>query len=276
VAEEPTVLRKIAAYLLLLALALTMVTPFIWMVLTSFMDELEVFTFPPKFIPDRFLWQNYTEALTVLPFARFFLNSAVMSLAIVAGQLVICSLAAYAFARLDFPGRDKIFIAYLSYLMIPAIVLLIPRFLLVNSFRWVDTFWALIVPEVVSVWGIFLLRQFFMTLPRELEDAARIDGASELRIFWSIVLPLSRPALATLGIFAFIGSWQSFLWPLIATRSVEMRPVEVGISMFHSIYVDKWPQGMAAATVAVIPLVVLFFFTQRYFIRGIALTGMKG
>jgi len=270
------VFRRTIAYALLLALALTMVAPFIWMVLTSLMDELEVFTFPPKFIPDHFLWRNYTEALTVLPFARFFLNSAVMSMGIVAGQLVLCSLAAYAFARLEFPGRDKIFIAYLSYLMIPAIVLLIPRFLLVNAFHWVDTFWALIVPEVVSVWGIFLLRQFFMTLPRELEDAARIDGASELRIFWSIVLPLSRPALATLGIFAFIGSWQSFLWPLIATRSIEMRPVEVGISMFHSIYVDKWPQGMAAATVAVVPLLILFFFTQRYFIRGIALTGMKG
>lgn len=246
------------------------------MVVTSFMDELEVFTFPPKFIPDRFLWQNYLEALTVLPFGRFFFNSLVMSVAIVLGQLTVCSLAAYAFARLDFPGRDKIFIAYLSYLMIPVIVLLIPRFLLVKSFGWVDTFWALIAPEVVSVWGIFLLRQFFMTLPRDLEDAARIDGASELRIFWNIVLPLSRPALATLAIFAFISSWQSFLWPLIATRSMEMRPVEVGISMFHSIYVEKYPQGMAAATVAVVPLVILFFLTQRYFIRGIALTGMKG
>ena len=262
--------------LLAIALAFTMLAPFVWMVLTSFMDDLEVFTFPPKFVPDEWLWQNWLEALTTLPFGRFFLNSMLMSIGIAIGQLFFCSMAAYSFARIRFPGRDALFLAFLSFMMVPVIVLLIPRFLLVNAFVWVDTFWALIVPEVVSVWGIFLLRQFFLSLPRDLEDAARIDGAGEWTIFWRIILPLSKPALATLGVFAFVASWQSFLWPLIATRSLEMRPIEVGIASFHSIYSDNWPLQMAAATAAVLPLLVLFFFAQRYFVRGIALTGMKG
>jgi len=245
-------------------------------VLTSFMDELEVFTFPPKFIPERWLWQNWREALTVLPFGRFFLNSLIMSGSIAVLQLLFCSMAAYGFARLKFPGREPLFFAFLSFLMVPVIVLLIPRFLLVNAFGWIDTFWALIVPEMASVWGIFLLRQFFLGLPRDLEDAARIDGAGEWKIYWRIVLPLSKPALATLGVFAFVASWQSFLWPLIATRSLYMRPMEVGIASFHSMFSDNWPLQMAAATAAVVPLVIVFFFAQRYFVRGIALTGMKG
>lgn len=267
---------SLISYTLLLLLAFTMLAPFLWMVVTSFMDDLEVFTFPPKFAPDRWLWQNWLEAMTALPFWRFFLNSLFMSFGVAVGQLLFCSMAAYSFARIRFPAREAIFIGFLSFMMAPVIVLLIPRFLLVNAFGWVDTFWALIVPEMVSVWGIFLLRQFFLGLPRDLEDAARIDGAGEWTIFWRIILPLSKPALATLGVFSFVASWQSFLWPLIATRSLEMRPLEVGIASFHSIYSDNWPLQMAAATAAVVPLVILFFFAQRYFVRGIALTGMKG
>lgn len=268
--------RTAAAIGLLALMAATMLAPFIWMAMTSFMDDLEIFAFPPKLLPDEWRWQNWSEALSVLPFARFFLNSFLMSAAIALSQLILCSMAAYSFARLRFPARDTIFFAFLSFLMVPVIVLLIPRFLLINSFGWIDTFKALIVPEMVSVWGIFLLRQFFIGLPRDLEDAARIDGAGEWMIFWRIILPLSKPALATLGVFAFVASWQAFLWPLIATRSLEMRPLEVGIASFHSIFADNWPLQMAAATAAVIPLVVLFFFAQRYFVRGIALTGMKG
>ncbi|RME01047.1 MAG: carbohydrate ABC transporter permease, partial [Calditrichaeota bacterium] len=169
-------LSPVLIYAMLLLLALSMLLPFVWMVLTSFMDELEIFTFPPKFIPQRWLWQNWVEALTLLPFGRFFINSLVMSVGITLGQLLFCSMAAYAFARIPFPAREAIFIGFLSFLMVPVIVLLIPRFLLVNTFGWIDTFWALIIPEMVSVWGIFLLRQFFLGLPRDLEDAARIDG----------------------------------------------------------------------------------------------------
>ena len=270
------VIRKALVAGLILMLALTMLAPFVWMVMTSFMDELEIFSFPPRFIPERWLWQNWVEALTALPFGRFFINSFIMSVGITLSQLLLCSMAAYAFARIRFPFREAIFLAFLSFLMVPVIVLIIPRFLLVNAFGWIDTFYALIVPEMVSVWGIFLLRQFFLGLPRDLEDAARIDGAGEWMIFLRVVLPLSRPALATLGVFAFVSSWQAFLWPLIATRSLHMRTLEVGIASFHTLYSDNWPLQMAAATAGVIPLVIVFFIAQRYFVRGIALTGMKG
>ncbi len=255
---------------------LTMLAPFLWMVSTSLMDEFEVFSFPPHLFPEVVRWSNYPEALTALPFGRFFLNSAVMAVGIVAGQLFICSLAGYAFARLRFPGRDRLFVLFLANLMVPVIVLVIPRFLLVSMAGGVDTYGGLIVPELVSVYGIFLMRQFFLTLPRDLEDAARIDGAGEFAIWLRIVLPLSKPALATLGVFSFVATWQSFLWPLIVTRSLQMRPIEVGIASFHGAFETNWPFQMAAAVTAVVPLILLFLFTQRYFVRGIALTGMKG
>ncbi|MFQ6617999.1 MAG: carbohydrate ABC transporter permease [Fidelibacterota bacterium] len=269
-------LGRFGIYIFLLLLALSMLIPFIWMISTSFMDDLEIYSYPPKFIPQKFLWRNYLEAMTILPFKRFFLNSVIISAGAVLGQLLFCSLAAYAFARLRFRWRDKIFALYLSTMMIPGIITLIPAFLIINAFGWMNTYWALITPMVTSVWGIFLLRQFFMTLPRELEDAAKIDGASEFTIYWRIVLPLSKPALATLAIFSFMGSWKDFLWPLIVTNKMEMRPVEVGIAMFHSIYSTNWPYQMAAAVVVMIPIVIVFFMAQRYFIKGITLTGLKG
>jgi multiple sugar transport system permease protein len=267
---------KVLTYAVLVAGGLTMLLPFLWMVSTSLMDEFEVFSWPPRLLPAVPHWSNYPQALTALPFGRFFLNSALMSAGIVSGQLLICSLAGYAFARLRFPGRDRLFLLFLAHLMVPVIVLLIPRFLIVSLAGGVDTYWGLIVPELVSVYGIFLMRQFFLTLPGDLEDAARIDGASEFQIWWRIILPLSKPALATLGVFAFVSTWQSFLWPLIVTRSLAMRPVEVGIASFHGAFESNWPFQMAAAVTAVLPLVLVFFFTQRYFTRGIALTGMKG
>jgi multiple sugar transport system permease protein len=263
-------------YGVLIVGGLTMLLPFLWMVSTSLMDEFEVFSWPPRLLPSVVHFSNYPEALAALPFGRFFLNSGIMALLIVSGQLFICSLAGYAFARLRFPGRDRLFLLFLANLMVPVIVLLIPRFLLVGMADGVDTYWGLIVPELVSVYGIFLMRQFFLSLPRDLEDAARIDGAGEFQIYWRIILPLSKPALATLGVFAFVATWQSFLWPLIVTRSMHMRPIEVGIASFHGAFGTHWPYQMAAAVTAVIPLVLVFFFTQRYFVRGIALTGLKG
>jgi len=263
-------------YILLLLLALTMLLPFIWMVSTSLMDELEVFSYPPKLLPDNPRWQNYPEALTALPFDRFFINSIILTGFNVAGHLIFCSMAAYAFARLNFPGRDKLFIVFLSAMMIPIVIILIPRFLLIHALGWVDTYQGVISTEIVSVWGIFLLRQFFLSIPRELEDAARIDGASEFTIYRRIILPLSKPALATLAVISLVDSWKNFLWPLIVTRSVEMRPLEVGISSFHNLYMSNWPYQMAAAVVAVVPLIFVFFLTQKYFIRGITMTGLKG
>jgi multiple sugar transport system permease protein len=263
-------------YALAFALGITMLLPFLWMLSTSLMDEFEIFRFPPQLLPAAPRWSNYPNALTAMPFGRFFLNSAVMSLFVVAGQLGTAATAGYAFARLRFPGRDRVFVLFLANLMVPVIVLLIPRFLVVSALGWVDTYAGLIVTELVSVWGIFLMRQYFLSIPRDLEDAARVDGANEWQVFWKVALPLAKPALATVALFSFVETWKSFLWPLIVTRSMSMRPVEVGIAAFHGLYIRNWPYQMAAAVVAVIPILILFLFTQRYFVRGIQLAGLKG
>ena len=267
---------RIATYALLTVLGATMLVPFLWMVSTSLMSDLEVYRFPPRLWPEDPEWENYAGAMTQLPFSRFFLNTIIVTAVSVVGQLVTCSMAAYAFARLRFRGRDALFALYLATMMIPAIVTLIPAFLIINTFGWMNTYWALFTPLLTSVWGIFLLRQFFQTLPRDYEDAARLDGAGEWTIYWRVILPLAKPALATLAIFAFMNAWKDFLWPLIVTTTNDMRTVEVGISMFASIYGTNWPYQMAAAVVVLLPILILFFFTQKYFIEGISLTGLKG
>lgn len=245
------------------------------MVSTSLMDEFEVFQQPPALLPSVPHWSNYSRALTAFPFGRFFVNSLVFSIAVVAGQVIMAALAGYAFARLRFPGRDRIFGLTLAVLMVPVVVILIPRFLLINALGWVDTLHGLIVTELVSVWGIFLLRQAFQSLPRELEDAARLDGAGEWNVFWRVALPSVRPALATLGLFAFIDAWKAYLWPLIATRSLDRRLIEVGVASFHGFFYSNWPYQMAAAVTAVAPLVIVFFLAQKYFVRGIVISGFK-
>jgi multiple sugar transport system permease protein len=229
-------------------LVFVMVLPFLWMVATSLMDEFAVFAYPPPLLPRPARLSNYVNAWRALPFDRFYLR---------------------------FPGRDRLFVLCLGVLMVPGILLLIPRFLIINAAGWVDTWPGLISTELVSVWGIFLLRQFFLSIPQELEDAARLDGAGDWTIFWRVVLPLSKPALATLALFAFVDAWKNFQWPLIATRSMGMRTVEVGISSFHSFYYSNWPYQMAAAVTAIAPILVIFFLAQRYFVRGIQLTGLK-
>jgi len=269
-------ISNIAVYLLLVILALTMLAPFLSMLGTSLMTELEVYHFPPKFIPTHWRWANFAEAMTMQPFGRYFLNTMIVAGVSVVGQLIFCSMAAYAFARLKFIGRDKLFALYLATMMIPAIVTIIPAFLIITKFGWMNTYWALFTPSLSSVWGIFLLRQFFQTIPKDLEDAARIDGASEFTIFWRIILPLSKPALATLAIFAFMGSWKDFLWPLIVTNRMDMRTVEVGIATFSSLYNTDLPHQMAAAVVVMVPIIIVFFIAQKYFVRGITLTGLKG
>jgi len=263
-------------YAALLLLAASMLIPFLWMISTSLMGELEVYQFPPKLLPSEFRWSNFAESMTLQPFWRFFLNTTIVAGASVAGQLLFCSMAAYAFARMNFKWRDRLFGVYLATMMIPAIVTIIPAFLIINIFGWMNTYWALFTPTLSSVWGIFLLRQFFQTIPRDLEDAARVDGASEFTIFWKIVLPLSKPALATLAIFTFMGSWKDFLWPLIVTNRTDMRTVEVGIASFSNLYTTDWPHQMAAAVVVMLPIVIVFFIAQKYFVRGITLTGLKG
>ncbi len=252
-----------------------MLIPFLWMVSTSLMSEIEVYQYPPHLIPESPRWDNYRNAMTLLPFGTFFINTIVVTLLSVIGQLLTCSMAAYAFARLRFRGRDAVFGAFLATMMIPSIVTLIPAFLIVNAFGWMNTYWALATPILTSVWGIFLLRQFFQTLPRDYEDAARIDGAREWTIYWRVILPQARPALATLAIFAFMNSWKDFLWPLLVTTRNDMRTVEVGIAMFSSLYGTNWPYQMAAAVVVLLPILAVFILTQRYFIEGISISGLK-
>jgi multiple sugar transport system permease protein len=259
---------------LVVLLAVAMVLPFLYMLATALTGEWDVFRSPPALVPDRARLENFPAALRALPFDRFFLNSAIFAGGVVVGQLFTSATAAYAFARLRFPGRDRLFLGFLAVLMVPAIVLVVPRFLIVNALGWTDTYAGLISTEIVSVWGIFLLRQFFRTVPRELEDAARLDGAGEWTIFRRVVLPQSKPALATLAVLSFVEQWKSFLWPLVVTRSTDMHVVEVGLASFHGLYYDNWAYQMAAAVTAILPLVILYLVAQRYFIRGIAVTGV--
>jgi multiple sugar transport system permease protein len=255
--------------------ALVMVAPFLWMVSTALMQEFEVLQYPPPLLPGTPRWANFREALTALPFGRFFVNSAVVALFTVIGQLVCGALGGYALARFRFAGDRAVFATYLAALMVPGIVLLIPRFLLVDALGAVDTMAGLASTELVSVWGIFMMRQFFLSLPRDTEDAARIDGASEFTIFTRIALPLARPALATLALFAFIDTWKALLWPLVVTRSISLRTVEVGIASFHGLYYANWPYQMAAAVTALVPVFVVFLATQKFFSRGIQLSGLR-
>ena len=266
-------LATVRTALLILA-CLAMAAPFLWMAVTSLMGQLEVFA-PGGLLPETALWSNYPDALTAQPFGRYFLNSLVFAAAVVAGQVATATTAGYAFARLEFPGRDRVFMLFLATMMVPAVIVLIPRFLMIDALGWIDSYQGLVSTELVSVWGIFLMRQYFRTVPRELEDAARVDGAGPARIFLSVALPLAKPAVATLALFAFIDAWKNFMWPLLVTRSMEMRVVEVGIAAFHSTYEINWPYQMAAGVVAVLPVALLFLFTQRYFVRGIQLEGIR-
>ena len=259
---------------LLVLACLAMAAPFLWMAVTSLMGQLEVFA-PGGLLPETALWSNYPDALTAQPFGRYFLNSLVFAAAVVAGQVATATTAGYAFARLEFPGRERVFMLFLATMMVPAVIVLIPRFLMIDALGWIDSYQGLVSTELVSVWGIFLMRQYFRTVPRELEDAARVDGAGPARIFLSVALPLAKPAVATLALFAFIDAWKNFMWPLLVTRSMEMRVVEVGIAAFHSTYEINWPYQMAAGVVAVLPVALLFLFTQRYFVRGIQLEGIR-
>ena len=271
---------RILGFATLCALALLMMAPFLWMLLTSLKTQQEAFQYPPSFLPETPQWNNYTQLFTLVPFARYFLNTVIVTAAVVLGQLLISSLAAYAFARLNFMGRDTIFLFYLATMMVPFQITLIPLYLLVFQLGWVNTYWGLIAPGLSSAYGIFLLRQAFLTMPEELSDAARIDGASELGIYWRIFVPLNGPALATLGVFAFLGTWTDLLWPLLIVRDERLRTLELGLAYFNSAVPQfvqpNWPLLMAAAVVVMLPIIVVYLFTQRYFTEGIAISGVKG
>ncbi len=268
--------RIAGSYAALSVGAVTMVIPFLWMLSTSLKTEMQAYQFPPIWIPNPIAWRNYPDTWNALPFDRFFFNSALVSLLLTTGQLVTCSWGAFAFARLRFPGREQLFVLYLATLMIPFQVIMIPLFVLVSRMGWIDSYWGLTVPLVFSPYGTFLLRQFFKSIPLELEDAAKIDGCTYWRIYWNVMMPLSKPALATLGIFVFMWSWNNFLWPLLIVNSLEMKTLPLGLAYFLGQYTIYWNLLMVGATISLLPVLIVFFFAQRFFIEGITLTGLKG
>jgi multiple sugar transport system permease protein len=271
-------LERVVVWTLLLVGALVMLLPFLWLVSTSLKEQRQIFVYPPQWIPNPIRWQNYPEALTSLPFARYTVNTLLITSLTMIGVLLTSSLAAYGFARLRFPGRDLIFMVLLSTLMLPYAVIMIPQYIMFKYLGWIDTYLPLIVPFWFGggIFNIFLLRQFFRTIPADLTEAARIDGASELRIYWQIILPLAGPALAVVAIFTFINTWNDFLGPLIYLSSQTKYTMALGLASFKGLYATQWHYLMAASTVMVVPIIVLFFLAQRYFVQGIVMTGTKG
>lgn len=255
-----------------------MVVPFLWMVLMSVKSLDEVYTFPPTIFPRAWLFSNYVEVWDQVPVHRFFANSATVSLLATLGVLCTSSLGGYSFARIDYPGRNTIFLLYLSTMMIPFAVIMIPLFWQMRLFGWVNSLAALIVPGLFSAWGTFLMRQFMMGIPRELEEAAEIDGCNHLRIYARIILPLCKPVMATLAIFTFMGFWNDFLWPLIMISSRDKKTLPLGLAGFQQRVSlnTPWHLVMALAVVSVLPILIVFILGQKYYVRGIVTSGLKG
>lgn len=271
------VLLRVAIHGFLLTGATLTVFPFYWMLVTSLKSNIEATASPPTFWPKALQWANYGSAWASAPFGRYFLNTVIVSVCQVVGVLVVATLAAYAFARMDFHGKNAVFTVFLATLMIPGEVTLIPNFVIVTKWLgWYDTYQAQVVPYLGSVFAIFLLRQFFMTIPKDLEDAAVMDGCGQLRFLWSIVVPLSRPALITVGLLNFLAAWNAFLWPLLVTRGAAMRPIQVGLSAFSTDGGTRYAELMAASTFVILPTAVIYLIAQRYFVEGITRTGLKG
>jgi multiple sugar transport system permease protein len=287
------ILKTSLFYLILTIGAATMIFPFLWMVLTSVKPESEIFARTltlHNLLPSVWKWDNYTRAMQAAPFGRYFWNTVVIAVGGTGLMLIISSMAAYAFARLRFPGRQAIFIALLATMMIPAQVTMIPSFIILRHIPlfggndllgngghgWLNNYLGLIVPGTAGAFGIFMLRQFFQGLPRDLEDAARIDGANEFTIYWRLILPLSTPVLAALGTFGFTARWNDFLGPLLIMSEDSMKTLQPGLQVFQSQYGAQWDLLMAGTVLVTLPVILVFLFGQRYFVSGITLGGVKG
>ncbi len=282
----------IAVYIILTIGAATMLVPFLWMAVTSIKQPNEVFAAGGgiKWLPEHFVWRdtvvngekirawwgNYPDAWNEINILRLYLNSIFVAVVGTFGQVLTSAMAAYAFARLRFPGRDRLFFAYLATMMIPGSVTMIPVFVIMKHLHWINSYAALIIPGLFSAYGTFMLRQFFMSLPSELEDAAKIDGSGHIGIWVRVILPLSKPALATLTTFTFMGFWGSYMWPLIVTITDPMRTIPIGLRYFVGQHATNYTQLMAGSMIALIPVLLLFVFNQRYFVEGIKLSGMGG
>ncbi len=268
-------LGALFVYLLCFVVAVVTLFPFLWMVVGSLKTAAEISQYPPSFLPEEFAWRNYVEVFTSVPFLRFIFNSFIVASTVTLVSLLFHAMAAYSLARLHYPGRNFFFVSIVMTLMVPFSVTLIPTFILVRSLGWLDTYAALIVPSIFNAFGIFLLRQFYLGIPVELEEAALLDGDTPAGIFFHIALPLSRPILATLAVFFFLYNWNNYLWPLIVTKSQNMQVIQVAIAAFAGEHATQWQLIMAGSTVAAIPGLLLYLFFQRYLIEGVKLSGLK-
>lgn len=277
--RQSRILRSVVTHLVLIALGALFIMPFVWMISTSLKPDEEMFDLPPKWIPHPILWSNYKDALSTIPFLRYAGNTIFITALNLAGTLISTSLVAYSFARLRWKGRNFFFALMLATMMLPSQVTLIPLFVMYKQFHWLDTFKPLTVPAFFGATGaffIFLLRQFFRAIPSDLSESAIMDGCSHLRIFSNIILPLARPALATVSIFTFMNVWNDFLGPLIFLNSRAKLTLALGLRVFQQQYTAQWNLMMAASIVVILPTLVLFFVGQRYFIEGITFAGIKG
>lgn len=264
-------------YALLIAGSLMFLLPLLFTLTSSFKTNGQIMEIPPRWIPNPFHWQNYPEALTYIPFAKYTLNTLIIAIGAITGNLLSCTIIAYGFARLKAPGKNFLFILMLSTMMLVEPVRIIPIYIEFSKLGWVDSFLPMIIPAFFgSPFYIFLLRQFFMGIPRELEDAAFIDGANRLQILWRIIIPNAKPALAAVAIFNFQGVWNDFLYPLVFLHNQKNYTIALGLSFFRSTYSMQWGYLMAASIVALLPMVIIFFLAQKTFIEGISFSGIKG
>jgi len=268
-------LRYGALHILLIVAGLVALAPFVWMLSTSLKGASEVLSATPTFWPEAWRWQNYLDVFEQVPFGRFYLNTVFVTVCKVFGQVLLAALAAFAFARVRFPGRNVLFIAVLAVMMVPSQVTLVPNYILMKYFGWLDSYQGLIVPGLFSAFGTFLLRQYYLTLPQSLIDAATLEGCNPLQVFWHIALPLSRSILIAFGVLTTLWNWNDFLWPLIITNSTDMQLLSVGIAYFQGQFVSNFAVMMAAAALATLPMVIVFSLAQRYLVEGITMSGLK-
>lgn len=271
-------LSALGVYGALSAISLVMLVPFLWMLSTSFKEPQDIFTYPPQLFPSTFKWENYIDVFSLIPFERFYFNSVYISLVVVVGTVFFASLAGYAFAKITFSGRNIVFLVLLSAMMIPHEVTAIPMFLFMRDLNWIDTHLPLILLPIFGaggVFGIFVMRQFFITVPTELEEAAMIDGCNRFRIYAQIMLPIAKPGMATLTIFTFVTVWNEFFDPLIFINTRELMTLPLGLSLFTDEVGTSWHYLMSATVMATVPLLLVFFVAQKRFIEGVAMTGLK-
>ncbi len=268
---------QLIIYIVLILVTALCLLPLWWMITTALKTPTDVFAYPPTFWPSKIEWRNFLSAWEMAPWGRYFFNTVLYTLCTVVGVTITSVMSGYAFAKLKFKGRNLLFVSYIGTMLVPAQVTIIPVYMILSQLGWVDTYAGLIIPGIAGAFGCFLMRQFIATIPDELIESAIMDGANHWRILVSVITPLVKPAVATLGIFTFMGSWNNFFWPLVVTNSEKLRVLQVGLSSFQNQYGNAdWGAMMAAASFVSIPIIIIFFFAQKYFIEGITMTGIKG